>query len=80
MMFDLVVHSKGPLKGDLLEMFYDDLVSVESGTRKNPDGTYPKVKDQVQETRFRFIGEVWRAADAHAQAAKRGLLTHVEPV
>lgn len=80
MMFDLVVNSKGPLNGDLLEMFYDDLVYVESGTRKNPDGTYPKVQDQVQETRFRFIGKVWRAADAHAQAAKRGLVTYVEPV
>ncbi len=80
-MYKLVVYSDGPPSGDLLEMFYDDLVSVTSGTRKHPDGTPYETDEEFDHySDFLFIGNTWRNTDAHAQAVKRGYLAHVESV
>lgn len=80
-MYKLVVYSNRNTDHDLVDLFYDDLVSVTSGTRKHTDGTpYTTDEELDHYTEFLFIGNTWRNTDAHAEAVKRGHIAHVELV
>jgi hypothetical protein len=85
-MFKLVItsdnfHSSRKVVKELETLFWDDLLYHSSREKKLADGTFPEnYADAKQEDIFGFAGKIWRNTDAHAQAVKRGLIAHVEPV